>query len=152
MTRDELTCIEGDADGPAEEDKEGVAMLQQASRLMKQVLLKGSPRSVSDTDTGGMFMDSGDDDSSQLRSRPVGRVGDMPTPTASDEPSDGVHLHAKHEQVVPAPIVQMVPSEMQFSKGSRPLVTPMPPDPLDPRPRPVLPFSAPPHFFSFPCI
>ena len=113
-------------------------MLQQASRLMKQVLLKGSPRSVSDTDTAAMFVDSGDDDSSQQRLHPPGRLGEAPTPTASDEPCDIVHVQSasreRNEQVVAAaPIVQMIPSEMQFSNGPRPLVTPMP--------QPFQPFS-----------
>ncbi|KAK9843046.1 hypothetical protein WJX74_006165 [Apatococcus lobatus] len=87
-----------------EEDREGMAMLQQASRLMKQVLLKGSPRSVSDADTA-MFVDSGDDDSSQPRSHPSGCPQDVPTPTVSDEPSEIVHpSQSGHEQVVMSPI------------------------------------------------
>ena len=123
-----------------EEDREGLAMLQQASRLMKQVLLKGSPRSVSDADTA-MFVDSGDDDSSQPPRSRHGCPQDVPTPTVSDEPSEIVHPSRadRHEQVVAGPIVQMVPSQMQISNGSRPLVTPMPPPPIQSPWRPPIP-------------
>ena len=126
-------------------------MLQQASRLMKQVLLKGSPRSVSDTDTAAVFVDSGDDDSSQPRSNQQGCPRDVATPTVSDEPhSDRVRPRGqgeRNEQVMAAPIVQMIPSQMQGSKGSRPLVTPCVPHPsAHPCPGPLLPFSPSPDF------
>ena len=139
-----LLCC--NADG--EEDREGMAMLQQASRLMKQVLLKGSPRSMSDADTA-MFVDSGDDDSSQPRSQRQACPQDVPTPTVSDEPSEVVRpSRGRPDQVGASPIVQMIPSEMQISKGSRPLVTPMPPPPVQPIVPTHLPSDMPRPIFS----
>ncbi|KAK9858812.1 hypothetical protein WJX84_000664 [Apatococcus fuscideae] len=123
--------------GVEHEGGRGIPSLEQAEEMlarhpgammaaMAQVLLKGSPRSVSDTDTAAVFVDSGDDDSSQPRSNQQGCPRDVATPTVSDEPhSDRVRPRGqgeRNEQVMAAPIVQMIPSQMQGSKGSRPLV------------------------------